>query len=61
MIHHSAPILGMLQLLMDLSDETKSADGCLAPVLRLLSHCNTEKGDTWRDLHVTIVRSVYNC
>ena len=49
---------GLLQLLMDLNGPPSSSDGCLAPVLRLLSHCNKETGDTWRDLHLVIVQLV---
>lgn len=51
---------GMLQLLMDLQEDASTQDpgGCLAPVLRLLAHCNTEAGPTWADLHLVIVRLV---
>ena len=55
---------GMLQLLMDLDNSGDNAsggqedNGVLAPVLRLLSHCHTEQGDTWSQLHLTIVTLV---
>ena len=50
---------GMLQLLMDLNDAGDQDSGVLTPVLRLLSHCLTETGDTWSQLHLTIITLIH--
>ena len=50
---HTQP--GLLQLLTVTEDES---DGCLASVMRLLALCNKNNSETWRQLHLVIVRLI---